>query len=102
MAGRNGIRTPRGAKIRESATPAGVGDILVAQVPGSLRTPGYPLQRLRRTPGTAMDFKVAAPAVTTFTQDVPSRLLGPSGIWKLGTPPAAFGFSTVEPAADRW
>jgi hypothetical protein len=63
----------RGAKIRESSTPAGVGDTLEAQLPGSLRTPGYPLQRLRRTPGTAIDFKVAAPAVTTFTQEVTAQ-----------------------------
>jgi hypothetical protein len=40
----------RGGKIRESATPAGVGDTLGTRDPGSLRTPGYLLQRLRRNP----------------------------------------------------
>jgi hypothetical protein len=39
----------RGAKIRQPATPAGVGDSLSHANPGLLRTPGYPLQRLRRT-----------------------------------------------------
>ena len=45
---RFGIRTPAGAKIRKAATPAGVGALSGTQDPGSLRTPGYPLQRLRR------------------------------------------------------
>jgi len=76
----------RSAKIQDSATPAGVGDTLEAQVPGLLRTPGYSLKRLRRTPSTAMDFRVAAPAVTIFTQDVK---LG-TGNWKLCAGAPAF------------
>ena len=40
----------KSGKIRESATPAGVGDTLGTRDPGSLRTPGYLLQRLRRNP----------------------------------------------------
>jgi hypothetical protein len=82
-----GIRTPAGCEDLGGCNPCRGRGFSSTQDPGLLRTPGYPLQRLRRTDGARLRLKAGCPHPAKQSRKSEASSLKPASPPREGTRP---------------